>query len=46
LSELNIVINNYMAINNKKNLTEEEALELLKMYNDKALEYPLEEDNN
>ena len=46
MSELNIVINNYMAINNKKNLTEDEALELLKMYNDKAIEYQLEEENN
>ena len=48
MSELIKAINNYMAVNNKNNLTEEEALELLKYFNDpkKADENSLELENN
>ena len=48
MSDLTKAINNYMAVNNKNNLTEEEALELLKKYNDsKDLnEYSLESKEN
>ena len=48
MSELIKAINNYMAVNNKNNLTEEEALELLKKYNnpDDSNGYSLESNEN
>lgn len=47
MSDLTRAINNYMAVNNKKSLTEEEALELLKYFNEskKAEEESLESEN-
>ncbi len=48
MSDLTRAINNYMAVNNKKNLTEEEALELLKYFNTekKAEENSFDNENN
>ena len=34
MSDLTKAINNYMAVNNKNDITEREALEILKFYND------------
>ena len=41
MGELTRVINNYLAINNKKNLTEEEALQIIRFVN----EHKAEEEN-